>query len=273
MMKRKKKKTNLKGWKSLALYALILLILMGVLLALNRGLRKEVFQIKSRVEKVESTKIGEDDTFDTVGWIRAEGTLIDVPIIWNTKEMSYPVADEGFAWTTNKTPEMHNRLVFLGHNILNLSDQPEMHLEEFTRFEDLMSYVYYDFAKEHKYIQLTLNGKEYVYKIFSVGFIPDTESIFFPIKDDYTEKEMKTHLKVLEDYNLYDYDIDVNEKDSILSLVTCTRFYGTEQIIEFYVTGRLVRENEKNYDYKVEKSDLYPDLEKILKGDEDYENA
>ncbi len=268
-----KKKVRKKGYKDLALYALILLILMGVLLAINRGFSKEVFQIQSRVEKVKNTQIGEKNTYQTIGWIQAEGTTIDIPIIWNKNEPSYPVQDEGFAWMEVEEPVFHNRLTIYAHNILNLSDQPRMHAEEFSRFEDLMSYVYYDFAKEHKYIQLTLNGKEYVYKIFSAGFLPATKSMFFPTEDDYTEEEMKKHIQVLKDYSLYDYEIDENEKDSIVSLITCTRFYGTSEEIEFYVTGRLVREKEKYTDYKVRKSNLYSEIEKKVKGDDNNEKA
>lgn len=269
----KRKKMKKQGVKSLAIYALILLILMGVLLAINREMNKEVYKINPRVEKVENTQIGEEDTYETIGWIQIEGTSIDLPIIHNKKDFDYPVELEGYAWMTNKEPKFSNRLIVSAHNIFNLSSQPEMNREEFIRFEELMNFVYYDFAKENKYFQLTLNGKEYVYKVFAVGFVPATTSIFFPTHDKYSKKELKEHLKELEKVNLYQYDIDVNEKDSILSLVTCTRFYGTGKSYEFYVTGRLVRENEKIKDYKVEKSKLYDEIEKKLKGDDENEEV
>lgn len=269
----KKKKTKKKGVKNLAIYALVLLILMGVLLAINRGIGREVYKIHPRAEKAENTQIGEEDVYETVGWIQIDGTSIDMPIIYNKKELDYPVELEGYAWMTNKETKFSNHLVVSAHNIFNLSSQPEMDNEEFIRFEELMNFVYYDFAKEHKYFQLTLNGKEYVYKVFAVGFIPSTTSIFFPVKDEYSKEEMKEYLEDLKKVNLYQYDIDVNEKDSILSLVTCTRFYGTEESYEFYVTGRLVRENEKNKDYKVEKSKLYDEIEKKLKGDDENEEV
>ena len=140
-----------------------------------------------------------------------------------------------------------------------------MHLDIFQRFEDLMSFAYYDFAKDNKYIQFTLGDKEYLYKIFSVGFIPSYEVDLFPEKSVDGVK-MKKHIQYLKDYSIYDYSINVNENDSVISLITCSRLIDAYQ--DFVVSGRLVREKEMISDYKVVKNDNYKKVENILKGDD-----
>ena len=75
-------------------------------------------------------------------------------------------------------------------------------------------------------------------------------------------------------YNIYDYDVEVDQNDSIISLITCTRFFGVDQNLEFYVSGRLLRGGETTSDYKVEKAKNYKDVEKVLEGDgEDEEDV
>ena len=43
---------------------------------------------------------------------------------------------------------------------------------------------------------------------------------------------------------MYDIDVDVNEDDKLLSLMTCTRFYGGDSY-SFIVDARKLRDNEK----------------------------
>ena len=56
-------------------------------------------------------------------------------------------------------------------NILNLGTNPVMKDDMYVYFEELMNFVYYDFAKENQFIQLNVNGEDYIYKIFSVDFL------------------------------------------------------------------------------------------------------
>ena len=54
--------------------------------------------------------------------------------------------------------------------------------------------------------------------------------------------------------SLYDYDIEVDEKDKLITLVTCTRFFKEQGNVNFIVSGRLLRENEKNKKYEIKKN-------------------
>ena len=72
----------------------------------------------------------------------------------------------------------------------------------------------------------------------------------------------------------YDYDVDVNEDDDMVSIITCTRFFEGKKNINFQITGRRVRTEEKINNYKVTKNKNYKEVEEILeKGDEKNEDS
>ena len=263
-MEKKRSKKHKKFF--ILIFAIILIICLLTAFIILKKLSKDYYVIRPRVENVSEKVIDSYEEYETVGWIQIQGTTIDLPVLYN-QDGYYPVEVEGYAKMPSYSPGFHNLLYVSGHNIFNLSSTPRIKAEEFTRFEELMSFVYYDFAKENKYIQLTYEGEEYVYKIFMVGFIPISEKLFYSALD-YDEEQMETYLKKIEEYNIYDYQIDVSKDDKIISLSTCTRFFANNQDWKFYVVGRLVRENEKLTNYSVSKSDNYSKIEEKLKGDE-----
>ena len=106
-----------------------------------------------------------------------------------------------------------------------------------------------------------------------VGFVPSVTKALLPYGDDYSKEEMKQYLNRLEKYNLYDYKVKVNENDNLVVLATCTRFYGTDDEIEFQVVGRMVRGGEDTKLYSVKKTEKYEEVEKKLKGDDDNEEV
>ena len=59
-----------------------------------------------------------------------------------------------------------------------------------------MAFIYYDFAKENKYVQLTMDGKDYVYQIFAAGFIDGYSYNTLPI-NEYNDNEKKEYLETM----------------------------------------------------------------------------
>lgn len=238
---------------------------------------KKVFSVESRIEEVSNFELLDDSSdFETIGWLRIQGTSIDYPIIYTSKDVdSFPVEIENFVWSVNSDTHFHNQINIIGHNIFNLSSQPLMHSEEFHRFEELMDFVYYDFAKENQHIQLTIDGEDYVYKVFAVEFVrtADIVDIGMNLPDDYINAHLQEHIDYLNTNSMYDYDIDVNNQDSIIILNTCTRFFGTDPQYDFIVAGRLVRDGESYANVRISKNDSYQDIENILKGDDENENS
>ena len=75
----------------------------------------------------------------------------------------------------------------------------------------------------------------------------------------YTEnkEETETYIKQAKENSLYDYDVDVNGNDKIISLVTCTRYFGIDGPTQFRVDLRKVRDDEKITKSKVTTTDNY----------------
>ena len=231
----------------------------------NQG---DYYKIDSRVEKLENKKPIENSGYKAIAWLKIQGTDIDLPIVHseNTSE-SFPVQLESFGWTPDSINKDTTYYRIVGHNIFNLSATPKIRSNTFHRFEQLMAFIYYDFAKDNEYIQLTVGEKDYIYKIFAVGLIDTEEMIYLPTNDNPKDYEVNLAKTVINKNNIYKYDVDVDKNDKIISLSTCTRFYGPNDSTSFYIFGRLLRDGEKVNHYKVTKSDKYKNIEKILKGD------
>ena len=226
--------------------------------------KKVFFKVENRYSEIKQAKkhFKEDNI---IGWIRVQGTGIDYPILGYAED--YPVEEIGYAWIDNNDDKYHNVLNVYGHNLLNLGPFPSINDDEFYRFESLMAFIYYDFAKENKYVQLTMDGKDYVYQIFAAGIVRNYYVTILP-KTEYNEEQKDFYLKVVKENTIYDYDVKVENTDNFITLVTCTRFYGS-QYDSFYIAAKLVDNNEKSIynNYNVSKNKKYKKVEKVLKGD------
>ena len=272
-MSKKKKKYNQRTRNFImAIGLLICCCIMLTILFYEKVYNKEIYKIESRVENISKEKKKDEDGYKTIGWLRVQGTNIDTPIINYTTEDGTRLDKENFLWNINGNEKLYNKVNILGHNILNLSSNPLSGKEYFTRFEDLMSFVYPEFVENNKYIQYTIDGEDYVYKIFAVYFIKQYK-LDVKNKSNYTEENLDKHIDYIKSESIYDFDVDVNGSDQIISLITCTRMFGPNTSKEFVVTGRLVRDNEKMSNYTFETNANYKEIEEIMEGDDKNEKA
>jgi sortase B len=248
-------------------FLIILIIFLCLLLIHVCFTSRRYYSVESRVSELnKNIKENTSEDYDTFAWLKVQGTNIDYPIIIGHDEtFEYPVDYESYGWSLGNDQKFHNVINIMGHNIFNLSSYPKAKSSTFYRFEELMGFVYYDVAKENKYIQLTIDGEDYVYKIFAVDFINSIDIMDLP-QGDYSKKRLKQYLIMLKSNSLYDYDVSVDENDKIISVMTCTRFYGTDKYVDFVVAGRLVGKHERLNNYNVSKNSNYKEVEKILKG-------
>ncbi|MBQ6135413.1 MAG: class B sortase [Bacilli bacterium] len=266
-----KKKKKIERSKVIGLFIISALFLIVVIVyGVNKLFSREYYEIVPKAQDAVGMVKGYEVVYEKKGWLQVQGTSISLPVLYQA-EKNYPVELQGYSWLTDYSPGFHNHFEIMGHNIFNLSSSPEIESNDFLRFEQLMAFVYYDFAKENKYIQLSYEGKEYLYKIFMVGFIPTADTILLPPGLDYTEEDMQEYISRVKSYSIYDYRVDVSKNDKILSLGTCTRFYGNNNDWEFFVVGRLVRNGERVDNYSVSKNDQYVKVEEKLKGSEENE--
>ena len=265
------KKRKSKGISKRLIYASILttflLVAIGGLLVF--GLVKLVanfkpfYETKERTENITKYNKTHEQT-KAVAWIRVQGTNIDYPVIYSDGTVNIQEITEDFTWVLNDIEEVKNKIFVLGHNIRNVSRNPIITDKNHTRFEQLPSFMYLDFIEDNKYVQFTINGKDYLYKIFSVSIVKDSELSY---QTTSLEKEdLKEYIDKSLKESYYDFDIDVDENDNIITLATCTRFYGYSPRYTYKIDARMVRNNEKIKNYKVEENNNYKEIQKAMKG-------
>lgn len=274
MHKKNKRKLKLnQRTKTLALVTGLLICCCIVLVTLTAMwiVPKNIYKVEDRQKEIKKEQKKDEEGIETVAWLRVQGTMIDTPIVAyeEGKDLSY-LDKEDFLWTEAKSAEYKNQIKIMGHNILNLSATPEIGVNYFTKFEDLMAFTYEDFVKENKYIQYSIGDKEYVYKVFAVLY-DKSYNLDLYNTDDYSTEEMADYIELVESKSLYDFDIDVDASDDIISLVTCSRLYGVDQKRQFVVVGRLLRDNEKMTNYSFETTEKYEEIQKLMKGEINYE--
>lgn len=268
--KKLRKKSQVSNFSIYSLIALSVLFVFLIFVSLFSNSDK-IFKIEPRAKMVEENKEKDTEEYETVGWVRVQGTNIDYPVI-NILDENYgqPVNGDSYAWTTFKGDKLTKKVDVSSHNILNLGTNPVMKDEMFIYFEELMNFIYYDFAKENQFIQLNVNGEDYVYKIFSVNFLKTFDVNRFA-RYDFEEQDINEFIDILDKGDLYEYDVDVNEDDKFISLYTCSRFFGTGASYNFSVTGRLLRDDEVIKLSNLEKTDKYDEIVEIMKGGEEDE--
>ena len=270
----KKKSEHKKLNKIVTTIIIIVLLSLVVIHIYNTKFKKEIFLKESRIKSIMHEKRKDQkDLFETIGWLRVQGTNIDTPIItYTTEEVNMVASKNNFLWNTISDEKLYNKVNIMGHNILNLSPRPQINIKDFTRFDDLMSFVYYDFVKNNKYIQYTVNGKDYIYKIYAVNFEPQYK-LEVDNQGNISKKGLYKFAQNEIKNSIYNFDVRVNKDDKIISLITCTRMFGINDKREFVVNARLVHKDERLTNYKVTKTKKYKKVEKKLRGDVENEKV
>ena len=248
-------------------FILIVSIPVGLIVFFTNDSSSSTFKTVDRVKNIKKEKKKEKDAngYATIGWLRVQGTKIDTPIIrYDSIESMDNVNKDDYLWNEYPEEKIQKRVNIQGHNVLNLSKNPEVGLDYFTRFEDLMSFVYLDFAKENQYIQYTVDGKNYLYQIFAVYF-DEIYNLDLYNPDEYKDEEVADFIQRSLDKSLYKYDVEVNKDEKVISLITCTRMYGNDKK-QFLVVGKMIDSNSKTTNYDVKESSNYKEVKNLMKG-------
>lgn len=281
MLIKKQYKHKLKAVVIILIIMLLILSVLGIYFLLDI-FRKDIYKVDSRVKNIKEERKKDNSSYvKTIGWIKVQGTKIDAPIIYyygdeedrnvdENVDADYYIKKENYVWNLNSKEKLYNKVNITGHNLLNLSAHPDVSLKHFSRFDDLMAFVYYDHVKDNKYIQYTIDGKDYIYKIYSVEFVNYNKLDLFA-DSNYTKKEKDRFINDTKKNSIYDFDVSVNNKDKFISLITCTRFFGDTDEIDFRVNARLVRKGEKLKNYGVKVNKKYKKVKKVLEGEENEE--
>ena len=211
---------------------------------------------------------------DVVGWLKVPNTNINVPIVQGTREQGnnyYNTRDwkgvdyssrvyPNYAMTstfldvrvvTNSTWEKSSKnMVIYGHNWTNLS-KPYNIGEKYTNHKmlaQLPSYTDITFAKENPYIYYSTENLEGVWKVFAVAACEVSSSFNYNAPNP-SDAEFKKLIAEWKARSVLNFDVDVNEKDRLLTLSTCTReIPGVGGTQRFVVVARLLRPGETEND-------------------------
>ncbi len=254
-MKPKKKKNKNKR-NSLVILGIAVIVLLGIMILVfsfneNQKNNTEYYHPESRYEKATSTII---EGTVTKGWIKVQGTNIDYPVVVENETIK---GVKEYAWVSSEYYDGETRMAIYGHNIQNVSYKPLITDQKHKRFEQLMSFVYEDFAKENLYVQYSHDGVDELYKIYAVGFYNYEDDRGYSYDYIMQAEELTNYIKNVKTNSIYNYDVDVNNTDELLSLITCTRFFGVNNLTTFKIDARKVRDDEKIEKYSVQKNTNY----------------
>lgn len=225
------------------------------------------YKIEDRIKKIDEFRSVEKEK--AMAWIRVEKTNIDLPVMYYdlVDDVSDPTYD--IAWSYTNDQKLPKKSTIFSHNVLNVSKKPLIGNQNHKRFEQLMAYIYYDFAKENQYIQYTIHNQNYLFKIYGVSFVK-TGDLFYE-DSNWTKDELEKYIKKTRKNSYFQYDIEVDSNDKLISLVTCTRFFGPNSNYSFVVDARLLRKNERVKKSRVVEKDNYKEIKKIMGGVKDDE--
>ncbi len=238
--------------KKVVIIIVAAIITIGVSYGIIISLGKPYYEVETRVEKVKEE--------ESIGWVRVQGTNIDYPVISSYRENIDEKVDD-FAWINTLEPEgeIFDRVLLYGHNLLNLSSTPKIADSNHTRFEQLMSFAYHDFAEENQYIQYSDSEQDYLFEIYSVSLFDKFELDESVMMDEETKAE---YIQDTLDISIYDYGINPDATSPLITLVTCTRMLGSTTLYQFRIDAVLV--DDESYKKNITKTENYDIIEEKI---------
>lgn len=214
----------------------------------NKSLNKNVLNKISQVVEEQTRDINENDTnimemlldinSDIKGVIKIDNTKINYPVVQcenNEFYINHDIKKEkskyGTIFIDYRNELEPNRLQ--GQNIIlyghNMKDE--------SMFSDLKVFRNKEFNYHNSIIYLDMFYKRYRFEIFSVFLVNED----FNYRKTYFEndQELNYYLKGIEDSSLYFKDIELNCKDTILTLSTCEYDWENARLV---VQGKLIEE-------------------------------
>lgn len=234
-MRKKKNKKYKKVIFNLIVYMILLLVLVysGVKIYKwykdNNKNNEIAEQIKGTVVVEEKSEDKEEYTIDfnklkeqnkeTVAWIKVNNTNIEYPVV-KTKnnefylnhsfDKSENLGGWIFADYKNKFNGTDKNIVIYGHNMKDNS--------MFGTMQKILNPEWYN-NEENTNIILKTEGKNYIYKVFSIYRIENED---YYIKTEFNnDSEFEQFLNTLKARSIRNFNMDMLESDSILTLSTC----------------------------------------------------
>ncbi len=215
--------------------------------------------VSANVEnRSEDIKAAYEKNSDVVGWLYIPGLdQIDSPVVQDTEGYSYEKRDAqgnyDFVsyWVTgayfahmkntfgDSTQLSRNTIIF-GHSDLGITNKNKKEDDpEGPLFSQLYSFTDEEFAKKTPYIYFSTGDEDMVFEVFSVMY---NDSGLWYIQPRPDTKDYGKFLETARDRSIYDYGVEVNTDDKIITLSTCTVKYGwnVRSDYRFVIMGKLI---------------------------------
>lgn len=165
-------------------------------------------------------------------WIKVENTNIDYPVAQG-KDNDYYINHD-----FNKNENISGA-IFLDYRNNFINDLNTIvyghHMRNETMFNNLVKFKDSNFFNENNNIKIIYDGKEIEYKVFSVYVIDDKNN--YLITNFNNNNEYNNYIKEIRDRSLYKNDVEVTDKDKIITLSTCSfEFEGARTVVH----GKLI---------------------------------
>lgn len=155
---------------------------------------------------------------ETIGWLKVNGTDIEYAVV-KTKnnsyylnhnfEKKYNIAGWIFADYKNNFDKTDKNIVIYGHNRKDGS--------MFGTLKNILKEEWYS-NEENFVIDFITEQEQAKYQVFSVYKIKNED---YYINTEFKENEFSSFIKTLKIRSIKDFEIEVTENDSILTLSTC----------------------------------------------------
>lgn len=165
--------------------------------------------------KIDFAKLKQKNS-DAIAWIKVNGTDIDFPVVKGTDNSYYLThnfdkeknkAGWIFADYRNKFDGTDKNIIIYGHNMKNGS--------MFASLKDVIKEEWYN-NENNKYIVLITENENCKYQVFSVYQI-ETEEYYLQTNIS----NFKEFVEKIKGRSKKDFNVDIKETDSILTLSTC----------------------------------------------------
>lgn len=171
------------------------------------------------------------------GWINIPNTNVNYPFVQH-KDNSYYLthsfdrSKNKAGWIfmdyRNKNDELDKNTIIYGHNRLDGS--------MFGSLSNLTKKEYLNDKQEHL-IYISTDNYNYVFEIFSIY---RTESTDDYLKTAFNDNEFLEWIKIMKNRSIYDFKVNINKNDKIITLSTC--YKHTKKLV---IQAKLIREQLK----------------------------
>ena len=182
---------------------------------------------------------------DTVGWIRVNNTKVNYPVVQTVDNEyylshAYDMENNLAGWIymdyRNDIDNLDKNTIIYGHNIS----------KDYLMFGSLRNTLNESWYKNSENQIITFNtlNENINWQIFSMYTIEKTSD--YLITEFSTKESYKRFIEKIKNRSVYDFEIEVNEEDKILTLSTCYQDDKHRLVIHAKMIGSLSNDIEES---------------------------